>query len=194
MLSCFWKMYWRSLQKYICNGSCSAIICSACENEILFWGLHDSGHYNGKKKTFQDKWGLNGNLWMSLMWKKRDSIVAQGHLVCDTGQMFLLCFLYVTQRCGPIPLVAAPWNPMVLPLETPWCCPSKPHGAVPRNPCAAPRNPMVLCLETPGAPRLKTPGDKIWDQNFQVLVVFRPLRPNRAIPLPITIQNMKFRR
>ena len=48
----------------------------------------------------------------------------------------------------------------VLPPETPWCCASKPHRAVPRNPCAAPRNPMVLCLETPGAPRLKTPGDK----------------------------------
>ena len=31
----------------------------------------------------------------------------------------------------------------------------------PRNPCTAPRNPMALCLETPGAPRLKTPGDKI---------------------------------
>ena len=26
---------------------------------------------------------------------------------------------------------------------------------------AAPRNPMAPCLETPGAPRLKTPGDKI---------------------------------
>ena len=54
------------------------------------------------------------------------------------------------------------------PLETPWRRPSKPHGAAPRNPCAAPRNPMAPCLETPGAPRLKTPGDKIWDQNFQV--------------------------
>ena len=53
MLSCFWKMYWRSLQKYIRNGSSSDIICSACENEILLWGLQDSGHYNGKKKTFQ---------------------------------------------------------------------------------------------------------------------------------------------
>ena len=79
---------------------------------------------------------------------------------------------------------------VLLLLETPWCCPSKPHSAVPRNPCAAPRNPMVLCLETPGAPRLKTPGDKFWDQNFQVSVVFRPLRPKRAIPHPITIQNM----
>ena len=152
MLSCFWKMYWRSLQKYICNGSCSSIICSACENEILFWGLHDSGHYNGKKKTFQDKWGLNGNLWISLMWKKSDSIVwsaSSGSPSMWHRSNVLLCFLYVTQRCGPIPLVAAPWNPMVLPLETPWCCaskplrrPWKPHGAVPRNPrCAAPENP-----------------------------------------------------
>ena len=80
------------------------------------------------------------------------------------------------------------------PLETPWRRPSKPHGAAPRNPCAAPRNPMAPCLETPGAPRLKTPGDKFWDQNFQVSVVFRPLRPKRAIPHPITIQNMRFRR
>ena len=83
---------------------------------------------------------------------------------------------------------------VALPLETPWRCPSKPLGAAPRNPCAAPRNPMALCLETPGAPRLKTPGDKFWDQNFQVSVVFRPLRPKRAIPHPITIQNMRFRR
>ena len=68
---------------------------------------------------------------------------------------------------------------------------------------------MVLCLETP-APPLETPwccaskpqvrraskplGDKFWDQNFQVSVVFRPLRPKRAIPHPITIQNMRFRR
>ena len=59
---------------------------------------------------------------------------------------------------------------VLLPLETPWCCALKPHGAVPRNPCAAPRNPMVLCLKTPGAPRLKTPGDKFWDQNVQVSV------------------------
>ena len=51
---------------------------------------------------------------------------------------------------------------------------------------AAPRNPM--------APPLKTPGDKIWDQNFQVSVVFRPLWPKRAIPHPIAIQNMRFRR
>ena len=80
------------------------------------------------------------------------------------------------------------------PLETPWRRPSKPHGAAPRNPCAAPRNPMAPCLETPGAPRLKTPGDKNWDQNFQVWVVFRPLRPKRAIPHPISIQNMRFRR
>ena len=50
--------------------------------------------------------------------------------------------------------VAAPRNPMVLPLETPWCCPSKPlrrpskpHGAVPRNPrCAAPQNPWGQIL------------------------------------------------
>ena len=83
---------------------------------------------------------------------------------------------------------------VALPLETPWRCPSKPLGAAPRNPCAAPRNPMALCLETPGAPRLKTPGDKFWDQNFQVSVVFRPLRLKRAIPHPITIQNMRFRR
>ena len=47
------------------------------------------------------------------------------------------------------------------PLQTPWRRPSKPHRAVPRNPCAAPPNPIALCLETPGAPRLKTPGDKI---------------------------------
>ena len=37
-------------------------------------------------------------------------------------------------------------------------------------------------------------GDKFWDRNFQVSVVFRPLRPKRAIPHPITIQNMRFRR
>ena len=44
---------------------------------------------------------------------------------------------------------AAPPNPMAPPLETPWRRPSKPlrrpskpHGAVPRNPrCAAPQNP-----------------------------------------------------
>ena len=83
------------------------------------------------------------------------------------------------------------------PLETPWRRPSKPHGAAPRNPCAAPRNPMAPCLETPGAPRLKTPGDKIWDQNFQVSVVFRPFWPKWAIPHPIIIQiwdlgNRKF--
>ena len=30
-------------------------------------------------------------------------MLAQGHLVCGTGQMFLLCFLYVTQRCGQSP-------------------------------------------------------------------------------------------
>ena len=34
----------------------------------------------------------------------------------------------------------------------------------------------------------------LWDQNFQVSVVFRPFRPKRAIPHPITIQNMRFRR
>ena len=40
---------------------------------------------------------------------------------------------------GPIPLVAAPRNPMLLPLETP--------GAVPRNPrSAAPRNPWGQIL------------------------------------------------
>ena len=50
--------------------------------------------------------------------------------------------------------VAAPRNPMVLRLETPSCCaskplrrPSKPHGAVPRNPrCAAPQNPWGQIL------------------------------------------------
>ena len=82
---------------------------------------------------------------------------------------------------------------VLLPLETPWCCASKPHRAAPRNPCAAPRNPMVLCLETPATQRLKIPGDKFWDQNFQVSVVFRPLWPKQAIPHPITIQNMRFR-
>ena len=79
---------------------------------------------------------------------------------------------------GPIPLVAVPPGPMLLPLETPCCCPSKP---------------LVLCLETPGLLRLETPGDKFWDQNFQVLVIFRPLRPKRAIPHPTTIQNMRFK-
>ena len=98
-----------------------------------------------------------GNLWMSLMWKKRDSILwsaSSGSPSMWHRSNVLLCFLYVTQRCGPIPLVAAPWNPMVLPLETPWCCaskplrrPSKPHGAVPRNPrCAAPQNPWGQIL------------------------------------------------
>ena len=49
---------------------------------------------------------------------------------------------------------AAPRNPLALPLETPWRCPSKPlrrpskpHGAVPRNPrCAAPQNPWGQIL------------------------------------------------
>ena len=49
---------------------------------------------------------------------------------------------------------AAPQNPLALPLETPWRCPSKPlrrpskpHGAVPRNPrCAAPQNPWGQIL------------------------------------------------
>ena len=63
--------------------------------------------------------------------------------------------------------VAVPPGPMLLPLETPCCCaskplrrPSKPYVAVPRNPSAAPQNPMLLCLETLGPPRLETPGDK----------------------------------
>ena len=50
--------------------------------------------------------------------------------------------------------VAAPRNPIVPLLETPSCCaskplrrPSKPHGAVPRNPrCAAPQNPWGQIL------------------------------------------------
>ena len=32
---------------------------SAFENKILLWGLEDKKHYNGKKKTFREKWGLN---------------------------------------------------------------------------------------------------------------------------------------
>ena len=58
------------------------------------------------------------------------------------------------------------------PLETQWCCASKPQVRRASKPL----------------------GDKFWDQNFQVSVVFRPLRPKRAIPHPITIQNMRFRR
>ena len=50
--------------------------------------------------------------------------------------------------------VAVPPGPMLLPLETPCCCaskplcrPSKPHVAVPRNPrSAAPRNPWGQIL------------------------------------------------
>ena len=75
------------------------------------------------------------------------------------------------------------------------CCPLRSHPTcccASRSHVAAPRNPMLLCLETPGPPRLETPGDKFWDQNFQVSVVFRLLRPKRAIPHPITIQNMRF--
>ena len=34
-------------------------ISSAFENEILLWGLEDKKHYNGTKKTFREKWGLN---------------------------------------------------------------------------------------------------------------------------------------
>ena len=64
---------------------------------------------------------------------------------------------------GPIPLVAAPRNPMLLPLETPCCCPSKPlvlcletPGAVPRNPrSAAPRNPWGQILR----PKFSSFGD-----------------------------------
>ena len=32
---------------------------SAFENEILLWGLEDKKPYNGQKKTFREKWGLN---------------------------------------------------------------------------------------------------------------------------------------
>ena len=66
------------------------------------------------------------------------------------------------------------------------------HGAAPRRPkCTAPRRPMALPLKVGGAMPLEVSGDKLWDQTFQVWVVFRPLQPKRAIPHPITIQNMR---
>ena len=59
--------------------------------------------------------------------------------------------------------VAVPPGPMLLPLETPCCCPSKPlvlcletPGAVPRNPrSAAPRNPWGQILR----PKFSSFGD-----------------------------------
>ena len=69
---------------------------------------------------------------------------------------------------------AAPWDLQVraAPLEVPWRRPSRSEV----------RQPLI------------SQGDKLWDQNFQVYVVSRPLRPKRAIPHPITMQNMRFRR
>ena len=68
------------------------------------------------------------------------------------------------------------------------------HGAAPRRPkCTAPRRPMALPLEVP----LRRPSRSVrcplrsQGKNFQVLVVFRPLQPKRAIPHPTTIQNMR---
>ena len=63
---------------------------------------------------------------------------------------------------------------------------------------------MIFCLRTMG-PRgcpsrcevqqpSRSQGDKLWEQNFQVWVVFRLLRPKRAIPHPITMLDMRFRR
>ena len=45
-------------------------------------------------------------------------------------------------------------------------------------------------LEVPCAPPLEVPGDKFWDQIFEVKVVFRLLRPKGAITHPITEKFM----
>ena len=49
-------------------------------------------------------------------------------------------------------------------------------------------------LEVRGAAPLEVPGGQTLRPNFQVEVAFRQLQPKRAIPHPITIQNMRFRR
>ena len=60
--------------------------------------------------------------------------------------------------------------------------------------CTVIRGPSAPSFEIPCAPSFEVPGKKILDQNCQVLGVYRPLRPKRAIPHPITIQNMRFER
>ena len=168
----------------------------------------ETANYTARQPLPQQQSGWSTNLVKQLDWRFGPRIAFLGapetaNRVARTVSM-LLCLetpappLEVPSHLAlpletPAPPLEVPSH-LAPPLETPWRRASKPHGAAPRNPCAAPRNPMAPRLETPGAPRLKTPGDKIWDQNFQVSVVFRPLRPKRAIPHPITIQNMRFRR
>ena len=56
-----------------------------------------------------------GCLWCERKGTLSCGVLAQGHLVCGTGQMFLLCFLYVTQRCGQSPPEAPDdgWSPQL---------------------------------------------------------------------------------
>ena len=49
------------------------------------------------------------------------------------------------------------------PLETPWRCASKPHRAVPQNPCAAPSKPHSA---VPRNPRCAAPQNP-WGQNLR---------------------------
>ena len=62
-------------------------------------------------------------------------------------------------------------------------------GAAIQGPSALPFEVLWRCYSRS---QVKTPGDRIQDQDFQVSGVYRPLRTKRALPHPIAIQNMRF--
>ena len=69
---------------------------------------------------------------------------------------------------------------------------SRSDRGLPRRPWRLPRALIAGCLEVSCAGRLEVRGNKLWDQNFQFYVVFWPFWPKRALPHPITNQNMMF--
>ena len=62
-------------------------------------------------------------------------------------------------------------------------------GAAIQGPSALPFEVLWRCYSRS---QVKTPGDRIQDQDFQVSGVYRPLRTKRALAHPIAIQNMRF--
>ena len=70
---------------------------SACENEILLWGLEDKKHYNGKKRPFEKMRTLWGNeidflnTWncsRSMLKEATVKLILSGTCKTDTGTVF----------------------------------------------------------------------------------------------------------
>ena len=84
--------------------------------------------------------------------------------------------------CPQGPWMAAPHGILIDNAVVPWI----------RGPCATVSGTTGLSFEIPCGAAIQGLWGHLPDQIFQRSGVYRPLQPKRAIPHPITIQNMSF--